>query len=149
MDDSVTIMGLAGKGYCCSQILLLLALRDMDRENPDLIRAAEGLGKGLGDCSGPCGVLLGGAAFLGLYAGKGEDMEQPRPELPAMLDDLRAWFAEATSEFCGMACKDITGGECKGPDPMVCGGLIADGRERLLDILADHGLDPAEGRSGA
>jgi len=36
---SLRMMQLAGQGYCCSQILILLALEGMGRENPDLVRA--------------------------------------------------------------------------------------------------------------
>ncbi len=136
----------AGEGFCCSQIMILLALDEMGRENPDLVRAAQGLCQGLGDCSGPCGVLTGGALALGLYAGKGEGMEDAEEALPLMLESLRDWFAEATAPYGGGACIDILGEADDKPDPVKCGGLVGDAFAQVRRILADNGLDPAQGR---
>lgn len=139
-------MELAGKGYCCSQMMVLLALDEMGRENPDLVRAAAGLCNGLGDCSGPCGVYTGAALLLGLYAGKGEDMEEAEDVLPLMLESLRDWFADATSQYGGIACGDILDGQCGQPDAAKCGSLLSETYAQVRAILVDNGLDPSEGR---
>lgn len=145
-DAGLKVMELGGKGYCCSQMLVIFALEEMDRENPDLIRAAGGLCNGLGDCSGPCGVYTGAALVLGLYAGKGEDMEDADDRLPLMLEALRDWFAQATASFGGTACGDILGGEYGQPDQVKCGGLLTGAVTLVREILVQNGFDPAEGR---
>lgn len=147
LDDSgLKMMELAGKGYCCTQILILLALDEMDRENPDLVRAAAGLCNGLGDCTGTCGVFTGAALLLGLYSGKGSDMEEANECLPVMLEDLHDWFGGETDQYGGATCNDILGGECGHPDPVRCGGLVSAAYNKVREILAANDLDPAEGR---
>jgi hypothetical protein len=145
-DTGLTVMELAGKGYCCSQILVMLALDEMGRDNPDMVRAAMGLCKGGGDCSGPCGVYTGASLLLGLHAGKGTDTEQPDDRLPLMQEALRDWFADATAQYGGTACGDILGKDNTQPDPVKCGGLVTGAYDRVRQILADNGLDPAQGR---
>ena len=147
MDDAgLRMMELAGKGYCCSQMMVVLALEEMGRENPDLVRGASGLCNGLGDCSGPCGVLTGAMLVLGLYGGKGLDMEEPEDALPLMFEEMREWFGEATSQYGGTACGDILGGECGQPHNTRCGGLVSEGSAQVREILVRHGLDPSQGR---
>jgi hypothetical protein len=145
-ESGLAIMELAGKGYCCSQIMVLLALEEMDRENPDLARAAAGLCNGLGDCSGPCGVFTGASLVLGLHAGKGLDMEEADDRLPLMLEGLRDWFVAATEQYGGTSCGAILGRECGQPDKERCGGLLAGAFAQVRVILADNGFDPSEGR---
>lgn len=145
-ETGLLMMELAGKGYCCSQILMLLALNEMGRENPDLVRSAAGLCNGLGDCSGPCGVYTGAAVVLGLYGGKGTDAEEPVDVLPVMLEQLGDWFAEATNPFGGSSCADILGGECGQPHPARCGSLVSGASARVREILVENGLDPSQGR---
>jgi hypothetical protein len=148
-DTGLLLMELAGKGYCCSQIMVLLALDDMGRENPDLTRAAAGLCNGLGDCSGPCGVYTGASLVLGLYAGKGMDMEESDDKLPLMLEELREWFVAATERYGGITCGAILDRECGQPDKERCSGLLADTFAQLRAILADNGFDLSEGRDDA
>ncbi len=145
-EAGLKMMELAGKGYCCSQILVLLALEEMDRENPDLVRAAAGLCNGLGDCSGPCGVLTGANLLLGMHAGTGTAMGEGDDLLPVLLEAMREWFVAATTAYGGTACGDILDGECGQPNPARCGGLLTDAFEQVRTILADNGLDPSEGR---
>jgi len=145
-DAGLRMMELAGKGYCCSQIMIVLALDEMDRENLDLVRAAAGLCNGLGDCSGPCGVYTGAALLLGLYGGKGMDMEEAEDILPVMLEELREWFVDVTVQHGGIACADILDGECGQPNRERCGGLLSNAFEKVREIVVTNGLDPAEGR---
>jgi hypothetical protein len=145
-DAGLRMMELAGKGYCCSQILVLLALGGMERENPDLVRSAAGLCNGLGDCSGQCGVLTGAMLVLGLHGGKGTDEEDAEDTLPLMMEQLRDWFASATADYGGTACRDILDGGCGTPDVSRCGTLLAGANARLREILAENGLDPDRGR---
>jgi hypothetical protein len=145
-ETGLQVMELAGKGYCCSQILVLLALDEMGRENPDLVRAATGLCKGLGDCSGPCGVYTGAALLLGLHGGKGTDMEEGDDKLSLMLEALHVWFFAITEQYGGTTCGDILDGECGQPDQSRCGGLMAGAFAQVREILADNGFDPSRGR---
>lgn len=146
-DIGLRMMELAGKGYCCSQIMVLLALDELERENPDLVRGAAGLCNGLGDCSGPCGVFTGAMLVLGMYGGKGTDAEMAEDVLPVMLEEMRDWFAGATAVYGGTACRQILGDNCGQPDSARCGGLLAGASAQVREILVANGLDPAQGRS--
>ena len=145
-ETGLRMMELAGKGYCCSQILVLLALDEMGRENPDLVRAAAGLCNGLGDCSGPCGVYTGAALLLGMHGGKGTDVEERDDKLPLLLEALRDWFVATTEQYGGTTCGDILDGKCGQPDQIRCGGLVADAYAQVREILVDNGFDPSQGR---
>ena len=47
MDDvTLHMLELKGKGFCCSQIILILALENQGRTNPDLVRAARPFASG-------------------------------------------------------------------------------------------------------
>lgn len=147
------ILPLAARGYCCSQILGLLALTAQGRENPDLVRALGGLCHGMGQCGGTCGVLTGGACVLSLYLGKGADDETVSDKSDLAISEFYEWFGERTTQFGGTACADILG-ECPDgkPDMSRCAELLSDAWGRILSILAaqdvDMGADPAEARQG-
>lgn len=146
-DLELELMRLSGAGYCCSQIMLLLGLEAMNRSNPDIVRAAQGLCHGLGDCAGPCGVLTGGACLLALHAGKGLDDEDADERLPLLLSELTDWFREtATADFGGISCAEIIGNECGKPNPQRCGGLLVQTYARIQELLVENGLDPYQGR---
>ena len=65
-DTILSILPLAQKGYCCSQIILLLGLEAQGAENPELIRAAAGLCHGIGGTRHTCGALTGASCLLAL-----------------------------------------------------------------------------------
>ena len=140
----LSILPLAQKGYCCSQIILLLGLEAQGQTNPALIRSASGLCHGIAGAGHTCGALTGAACLLALYAGKGEENEEEDERLPLMLESLAHWFAEYTSGFGGSACTDILGESAARPDPNVCGRLIAETMDQALAILVDNGFDPGE-----
>jgi C_GCAxxG_C_C family probable redox protein len=145
LDDlQFELFTLGSKGYCCSQILVILALRERGEENPGLVRSMAGLCHGIGGCGGVCGVLTGAAALLGLYAGKGTDDETESDRLPLMLSELHDWFsAIASDRHGGINCTDILGEEaCREPDPERCGGLLLETYDQVLAILEDNGFDP-------
>lgn len=64
------LLPMVRQGYCCSQLLILLMLQARDQQNPDLVRAMQGLCHGIGQSDGPCGLLTGGACALALAAGQ-------------------------------------------------------------------------------
>lgn len=143
-DTLLNILSLSGRGYCCSQIIILHGLQYYGGHNPELVRAVSGLCQGIGSHEHTCGVLTGAACLLGLYAGKGEDSQQEHENLPDMLDSLSDWFTEFTSGYSGVRCKDILHGAASAPDPQICGHLVAETIHQCLNILVDNGFDPAE-----
>lgn len=135
------ILRLANQGYCCTQIVLLMALEVQGRENKGLVRAASGLCHGFPDAAGPCGAVGGAAFLLGYYAGKGTADEEEDERLPLMLSQLTEWFNDyCEKRYSGISCEQIVvGGQ---PDAGICGGLIADCYGQALTILVEHGFDP-------
>ncbi|WP_373501532.1 DVU_1555 family C-GCAxxG-C-C protein [Desulfococcus sp.] len=144
MDDLMfEMVTLGSRGYCCSQILMILALKERSAENPDLVRAMAGLCRGGGTCRGPCGVLTGAACVIALYAAKGAVDETESERLPLMIDTLNEWFAEtAGSAFGGTACGDILGEvDCRAADPSRCGQVLVDTCQKVWEILEENGFD--------
>lgn len=136
------ILKLAHQGYCCSQIVLQLALHLQGLESPGLIRAMSGLCHGLSASKGTCGALTGAACLIAYYGGKGSSLEEPHDRLPLMLSELATWFEEyCGAHFGGINCGDIVrGGQ---PDTAICGGLVALCFGRVMTILAENGFDPS------
>jgi hypothetical protein len=136
------ILRLAGQGYCCSQIVLQLALELQEKENADLIRSVSALCHGFPRTQGTCGALTGAACLLGYYAGKGRPNEEEHERLPLMLTELAEWFELfCSSRHHDTSCNEIVG-EGK-PDSTVCGSLISDCYGRAMTILVENGFDPA------
>jgi hypothetical protein len=142
----LTVMQLAGRGYCCSQIMALTALNDMGRDNPDLIRTMAALCSGMGDGAGACGVYSGAVCALALHAGKGCDAEMQDERLPLLIDEMRDWFLERTSCFGGTSCAAVCGNEDGRAAPDRCGPLIGDAVIRVKELLAENGFDISQGR---
>lgn len=146
-DTDLRIIQLHGSGYCCAQIIILFCLENMQRKNPDLVRASQGLCLGLGDCSGACGILSGGTCALSLYTGKGSDYEQAEEQLPVMVETYREWFREQTiPQYGDISCEAILGEKTLTPKPERCGQLLVKSYEKIVNILLEAGFDPAEGR---
>lgn len=155
-DTGIRVMQHRAAGFCCGQIMVLLALEDMGRQNPGLVRAAQGLCFGMGDFRGPCGALGGAVLALSLYGGKGGPDEEPHPRLACMLEDLGEWFRATMGErHGGSRCGEILGvspesldcaGELPKPDPTRCGPTIVDTYARVQAILLEYGVDPSLSR---
>ncbi len=148
MNDTVMrMLPLAGQGFCCSQILVLLALEEQGASNPDLVRTLSGLCHGLGTRGHTCGALLGGCCVLGLYTGQGETGEEQHPDMKEMIQELTRWFEDFAARFGGTTCGEIlgmTGGE---PDMSVCGDLVSSTFDKSMEILEKHGIDPSMGKN--
>ena len=134
--DNINILKLHRQGLCCSQIMVRLVLDLMDRDNPDLVNFARGLCLGQGSKGGTCGILSAGICILSLYV-------PDDPDLGALLrdtfiTDFRTLSGEAT------ACGDITGPLYPQMDPERCGTLLSRAHARLLEILAENGIDPTD-----
>jgi len=143
-DIGFRLIQLAGKGYCCSQMLTILALEIQARENPDLVRAMAGLCMGAGNSGGVCGVFTGAACVLAMYGAKGTDSEKEADKLPLMFAELSEWFEQSACGFYGgITCTDIIGDDSHRPNPDRCGRLLVDTWSRILEILLENGFDPA------
>lgn len=143
-DTAFRIFKLASAGFCCTQIMLKLALEDEEKENPDLIRAMNGFCAGIGYNRKTCGVLSGGIAIIGLYAGKGELREVYKENYNAMMKEYMDWFEE---EFESTECADIIGIQSISDDagnityPVKCGDILQKSYEKVLEILCKYGYE--------
>lgn len=133
------ILALRQSGLCCSQIIVKLVLRELGRENPDLVRAAAALCFGGGTPDGTCGVLTGAACALSLCLEGNPGSEQQDPLLPLLLDELSGWFAVTLKDrhaCSGNRCADIL---AVSPDKRACSLLIISTLEKLQAMTATVG----------
>ncbi len=146
MDDlAFLILRLRIQGYCCSQIMFVLALRAQGKTNADLVRAAGGLCNGAGESGEICGAFSGGACIISLYAGKGTDEESTDDRYSLMVNELMEWAdSKAAQEYGGIRCEEILR---RHPNKTICGQIVLETYEKVMDILKDHGFDPALGKS--
>lgn len=86
------------RGYCCSQIIMELGLRELEKKNPDLIRAMAGLCDGMWQGK-TCGILS--AAICLLCVADTSDAVQ------VSIDGLYEWFEDA---FGSADCSTLIGG---------------------------------------
>lgn len=145
-DQTFRMIELAGQGFYCSQILMILGLEAQGKENTDLVRVMNALAGGLGFTGDACGALTGGACLLGLYAGRGHADEDEDPRLNLMIGELVNWFTEEYSaRYGGVHCADIVG-----DDPLHqktrCPGIVANTYEKVNSLLVENGFDLTEGR---
>ena len=146
-DTMMRLISLKAKGYPCSQMMMIMALEDQGRENPSLVRAMAGLANGMGICVGSCGALSAGACILALYTAKGDDDEDEISSFNPMLAELNEWFDERTRIYGSSLCRDITQGQA-GTVQMatLCGQLIAETYDKVMQILVNNGIDPGLSR---
>jgi hypothetical protein len=141
MDDLlIRMMHWAQEGHNCSQILLLLALEERGQSNPDLVRAVGGLAYGCGTGHATCGTLTGGCCLLAFLSSS--DDQPATEELPVMLQELSDWFDARIGPAQGGVTCDAIVGEA-GPDAsrQTCGALISETYAKVMEILAEHGVD--------
>jgi C_GCAxxG_C_C family probable redox protein len=146
MDDVILrIMQLKQKGYCCAQILLILALEAQGEVNAGLVRAVQGLCFGVAMSGEICGALSGGVCLISLYTAKGSDTEEVHERFSLMTCELVEWFRNNMGEtYGGIRCDDIL---TKYPDKSVCGSIVAATYGKAMEILMDNGLDPSIGKN--
>lgn len=147
MDNiALKMMKLHAKGYCCTQIILILALEAQEKTNADLVRSAAGLCFGVNWSGEVCGALSGGACLISLYAAKGSDEEEPHGKCMAMIGELVEWFTiAADDEYGGTRCHEILE---KCPDRSICSLIVADTYKKCMEILVSHGFDPTVSKNG-
>ncbi len=136
------IFKLSAAGFCCTQIMLKLALEDEESENNDLIRAVQGLCRGIGSSQKTCGVLSGGVGVLGLYAGKGNEREFAKNNFSRMLEEYCNCFEE---EFKTTECQQLIGVtkfESEDQSYQVkCGDIMVKSYAKIFEILSDYGYE--------
>jgi len=142
MDDTAFKMfKLFNEGYRCTQIMVKMALDEEEKENEDLLRALNGFCIGIGSAPKICGVLTGGIAILGLYAGKGGSIEYPKQGYSSMVDEYTEWFE---SEFGGTECRDLVGvisvtdWNNNQEYRLKCGNILVKSYEKVQEILTNH-----------
>lgn len=146
MDElQMELMQLYSKGYSCAQMLAILTLSSIGRENKDLVRAVDGLRLGLG-YQGICGTLTGAACAIGIYTGKGADDEKRDRKGPVITAELVDWFKnDLCAPYNGITCLDILGEGTK-LEINRCGAIIVATAHKLTELLFEHEIDPNEGR---
>lgn len=141
MEDSDRMKELKAQGFFCSQILILLGLELQGKEDPDLVRAMQGLAGGLGFTGDTCGALSGGACLIGLYAGKGRPEDPDDPRLLFMIEDLVKWFhQEYGQKYGGITCNQILGND-RNNQATRCPLIVAGTFQKVKDLLIQNGYD--------
>ena len=112
------------KGYCCSQLVVIIAgLEPLDEENEGLLRSLRGLCIGMYSKKA-CGALTGGACALSLHLQGASLTEACR--------ELTGWFEQ---RFKGGDCKDLIG--AAGGPTMVCADVVRETCEKCLEMLME------------
>lgn len=145
MDDYTAqrMRELKNQGFFCSQILMIMGLELQGKDNPDLIRAVQGLAGGLGFTGETCGSLTGGASLLGLYAGKAFPDEQENLRLNFMIEDLVKWFKDGYGQqFGGIRCEEILAGNPNNTG-IRCPLMVAGTLQKIKELLIENGFDLA------
>jgi len=141
-DTAFKVFKLSASGYCCTQIMLKMALDDEGTENDDLIKSVNGLCNGIGGKQRTCGILIGGAMILGLYGGKGKEEESYKDNYGHMVHEFIDWFED---EFGSMDCVDIIGvkkfDDGENSYMLKCGDTIIKSYEKVIQILNENGYE--------
>jgi len=133
-DDRMRMVELSLQGFGCAQVLALLALEAMGKENPELVRAVSGLHGGA--FSGKlCGALTGGCCVLALHAGRGTLEESQGDRLVPMIQELVEGFEEEYApRFGGIDCASIVGNDPRNRVAR-CPELVAAVHEKVQELL--------------
>ena len=145
-DEMLRMIQLAGQGFYCSQVLLVMGLEAQGKSNPDLIRSMAGLAGGLGFTGDTCGALTGGACLLGLYAGRGAPEEQEDEKLNLMVSELVDWFSEEYGKiYGGIRCEIILGDDPRNRTAR-CPNIVFGTYEKVKALLIEYGFDISGGK---
>jgi hypothetical protein len=135
------MLQLAQKGYYCSQILIIMGLEAQCKSNPDLVRAMNGLARGCGEGSCTCGSLTGGCCLLALFAGRGNDEEEPDENYRNMVKELVRWFWHKYGyKYGGLDCMAIQDAESNEPTHQRCWFIMEDVYFKVISILSANGI---------
>jgi hypothetical protein len=85
--------------------------------------------------------VTGGAALLGLYAGKGTPEQTEDPRLDFMVIDLVKWFkAEYSEQFGGIRCEEILAGNSQN-QAISCPILVNGVLQKVKELPVENGYD--------
>ncbi len=145
MSDLDRMRELRQQGFLCSQILMIMALEMQGKDNPELVRAMNGLVGGIGFTGDVCGALTGGACLLGLYAGKAADGDEENIRLTFMIQDLVKWFdQEYGSKYGGNRCDQLTGDDARYQAER-CPILVSTTWQKVKELLVENGFELSGG----
>ena len=112
------------KGYCCSQLVAIIAgLEPLGEENDGLLRSLRGLCIGMYNKK-TCGALTGGACALSLHL-EGN-------KLTEACHELAEWFEQ---RFKSVECGVLNGGA--GAPTMVCMEIVRETCEKCIEMLME------------
>ncbi len=136
----IRMIELSEKNYNCSQILMVLALEESEKNNPDLVRGVSGLADGCGFFNETCGAMTSGAAIIALHAARGADDETDSEHLLPMLQEFGDWFQKEMGEkYNGTRCKDIAGDLVGTPEvKQICAGVVFETNNKVNEILKSY-----------
>ena len=138
----IRMLELAGQGYLCSQILIILGLEIRGETNPDLVKAMGGLSMGCGEGSCTCGSLTGGCCLLALFSGKGSDKEDWHENYQKMLKELVRWFWTTYGfKYGGIDCMAIRDVESVIPPQQRCWKIMEDVYVKVMTILRTYDVN--------
>ena len=136
------------QGDCCSQLLMRLALQASGEENPALVRSQWGFCQGMAYAGGPCGFLTGGVAVLSYIAGRGGEGDEAHPMAVPLINEYVDWFRARTEAYGGTACPQVSlglagnaAGPDNAPDMTLCGELLAECWEKIVELAASYDID--------
>ncbi|MEI2659686.1 MAG: DVU_1555 family C-GCAxxG-C-C protein [Bifidobacterium adolescentis] len=141
MDDADRMRELKAQGFYCSQIVLIMGMELMGKDNPDLVRAMHALAGGIGFTGETCGALTGGACLAGLYAGKGTPKQEDDPRIFFILEELVKWFKNGYGvEYGGIRCDEILGPGAKNMASR-CPIMVMGTLQKVKELLVENGFD--------
>ncbi len=132
MDLADRVKELSLQGYCCSQIIMLLGLEGLKKENPDMIEAMAGLCNGMhsGDV---CGIITSACCLLALADRK--------KAASFMNEELLQWFsAEYGGALASIRCSDILRGR-EHDKFNICPLMCEETFQKILSIMHENGID--------
>lgn len=141
------LLKLSRAEYSCSQLLMQMALDDMGRENPELVRALGGLVAGVGHCGKLCGALTSAACLISWFAGKGSEDEVEDSRLNDMIAGLVSWFEEKFGQqYGGINCNDLLDNDYAANHLQRCPEILLATNRKVQEILTSNSYDIFTGR---
>ena len=136
------LLKLSNEDYSCSQLLMQMALDDMGRQNPELVRSMGGLVAGIGHCGRICGALTSGACLISYFAGKGSPDEVEDSRVNEMIAELVAWFEETfTPKYGGINCNDLLDNDYEANHLKRCPEILLATNAKVQQLLAAAGSE--------
>ena len=125
-EDIYLMRALGAEGYCCSQIIVKMALDQKGAENEDMLNAVAALCNGLKTGSN-CGALTGAALVLAMA-------EKRLAAITVMT--LVDWFRKT---YGSLDCFDIIG-DTREWRAELCPTIVQESYFKVLEILEEYGL---------